>query len=150
MGLRGFANGVDMEKKSTKSAAVKLPAPPPGKKIAVPTAEECGTKIRKALKAQASYSEGLEFAITVAAGNYHSYLKCLASMSKRAKVMYPVLTREGSRAYKIYPDIEHLPTISKALKESLKSLGLTLDTIEVTDDDPLEALNGKVSEALNG
>ena len=139
-----------MVKKSEKTQPAKRPAPPVNKKIAVPTAVECGEKIRKALKAQSSYSEGLEFAITVAAGNYHSYLKCLASMSKRAKVMYPVLTREGSRAYKIYPDIEHLPTISKALKESLKSLGLTLDTIEVTDDDPLETLNGKVNEALNG
>ena len=139
-----------MVKKAEKTQPAKRPAPPVNKKIAVPTAVECGENIRKALKAQSSYSEGLEFAITVAAGNYHSYLKCLASMSKRAKVMYPVLTREGSRAYKIYPDIEHLPTISKALKESLKSLGLTLDTIEVTDDDPLETLNGKVNEALNG
>ena len=139
-----------MVKKSEKTQPAKRPAPPVNKKIAVPTSVESGEKSRKALKAQSSYSEGLEFAITVAAGNYHSYLKCLASMSKRAKVMYPVLTREGSRAYKIYPDIEHLPTISKALKESLKSLGLTLDTIEVTDDDPLETLNGKVNEALNG
>lgn len=139
-----------MEKKTTKTSEAKRTPPPPNKKIAVPTAEECGVKIRKALKAQGAYSEGLEFAITVAAGNYHSYLKCLASMSKRAKVMYPVLTREGSRAYKIYPDIEHIPTISKALKESLKSLGLTLDTIEVTDDDPLDALHEKVNDALNG
>lgn len=139
-----------MEKKTNKTTTARHPAPPVNTKISVPTVAELGDKIRDAIRAQGSYSDGLEFAITVAAGNYHSYLKCLASMGKRAKVMYPVLTREGSCAYKIYPDVEHLPTLSKALKESLKSLGLTLDTLEVTDDDPLDTLNGKVNDALNG
>lgn len=133
-----------------KAKKAKANTPPVPKKMAVPSNVELEEKIREALHKQDTYSEGLEFAISVAAGNYHSYLKCLASMSKRAKVMYPVLTREGSKAYKIYPDIEHLPTLSKALKESLRSLGLTLDTIEVTDNDPLDALTSKVNGLIDG
>ena len=64
--------------------------------------------------------------------------------------MYSVLTREGSKAYKIFPDIEHLPSISRALKDSLKSLGLTLDTLEAIDNDQLDNLSEKVSSLLNG
>ena len=60
--------------------------------------------------------------------------------------MYSVVTREGSKAYKIFPDIEHLPAISRALKESLKSIGLTLDTLEALDDDPLDALAANVEK----
>lgn len=123
--------------------------PPKPVKIEAPSVEELEKKIKRALANQDTYSEGLEFAITAAAGNYHSYLKCLASIQKRAKVCYGITTRDGSTAYKNYPDIELLPSLSKALKESLKSLGLTLDTLEVTDSDPLETLTAKVSK-LNG
>lgn len=140
-------SGEKTAEKATKKAKANPPAPT---KMVVPSADELRDRIRAALQDQECYSTSLEFAIAVAAGNYHAYLKCLASMSKRAKVMYPILTREGSKAYKVYPDIEHLPSLSKALKESLHSLGLTLDTIEVTDDDPLNKLQDKVSDILNG
>lgn len=137
-----------MAKKLTKtSAETKKPAP---KKAVVPSVAELEEKIKKALKNQQTYSESLDIAITFAAGNYHSYLKTLASINKRAKVMYSVLTREGSKAYKIFPDIEHLPAISRALKDSLKSLGLTLDTLESIDNDQLDNLTDKVGALLNG
>lgn len=119
-------------------------------KIEIPSIEVLQNRIRIAVQAQGSYTESLEFAIAVAAGNYMTYLKTLNSINKRAKVMFPILTREGSKAYKIYPDIEKLPSISKALKESLKSLGLTIDTIEATDDDPLDDLTSRVNAELNG
>lgn len=137
-----------MAKKLTKtSASEKEPAK---RKPVVPSVEDLELKIKAALKNQQTYSESLDIAITFAAGNYHSYLKTLASINKRAKVMYSVLTREGSKAYKIFPDIEHLPSISRALKDSLKSLGLTLDTLEAIDNDQLDNLSEKVSSLLNG
>lgn len=137
-----------MAKKLTKtSASEKEPAK---RKPVVPSVEDLEMKIKAALKNQQTYSESLDIAITFAAGNYHSYLKTLASINKRAKVMYSVLTREGSKAYKIFPDIEHLPSISRALKDSLKSLGLTLDTLEAIDNDQLDNLSEKVSSLLNG
>ena len=137
-----------MAKKSTKT---ETEAKPKGRKApVVPTVAELEEKIKKALKAQQTYSESLDIAITFAAGNYHSYLKTLASINKRAKVMYSVMTREGSKAYKIFPDIEHLPAISRALKDSLKSIGLTLDTLEAIDNDPLDNLSDKVGALLNG
>ena len=137
-----------MAKKSTKTNASA--AEQVKKKAGVPSVEELEAKIKSALKAQQTYSESLDIAITFAAGNYHSYLKTLASINKRAKVMYSVLTREGSKAYKIFPDIEHLPSISRALKDSLKSLGLTLDTLEAIDNDQLDVLSDKVGALLNG
>lgn len=137
-----------MAKKLTKTnASGKEPAK---KKPVVPSVEDLELKIKAALKNQQTYSESLDIAITFAAGNYHSYLKTLASINKRAKVMYSVMTREGSKAYKIFPDIEHLPAISRALKDSLKSLGLTLDTLEAIDNDQLDNLSEKVSSLLNG
>lgn len=137
-----------MAKKSTKKETSE--AAPAKRKAVVPSVEELEKKIRTALVNQQTYSESLDIAITFAAGNYHSYLKTLASINKRAKVMYSVLTREGSKAYKIFPDIEHLPSISRALKDSLKSLGLTLDTLEAIDNDPLDNLSDKVGKLLNG
>lgn len=137
-----------MAKKTTKlNAPEKEPAK---RKPVVPSVADLELKIKAALKNQQTYSESLDIAITFAAGNYHSYLKTLASINKRAKVMYSVMTREGSKAYKIFPDIEHLPSISRALKDSLKSLGLTLDTLESIDNDQLDNLSEKVSALLNG
>ena len=137
-----------MAKKLTKTkAATSEPTP---KKPVVPSVADLEAKIKAALKNQQTYSESLDIAITFAAGNYHSYLKTLASINKRAKVMYSVMTREGSKAYKIFPDIEHLPAISRALKDSLKSLGLTLDTLESVDNDQLDNLSEKVGALLNG
>lgn len=136
-----------MAKKVTKKETeVDAPAK---RKAVVPSVAELEAKIKTALVTQQTYSESLDIAITFAAGNYHSYLKTLASINKRAKVMYSVLTREGSKAYKIFPDIEHLPSISRALKDSLRSLGLTLDTLEAIDNDPLDNLSAKVGQLLN-
>lgn len=133
-----------MAKKLTKKeVAVKEPVK---KKAVIPSVPELEDKIKSALLSQQTYSTSLDIAIAFAAGNYHTYLKTLASINKRAKVMYSVVTREGSKAYKIFPDIEHLPAISRALKESLKSIGLTLDTLEALDDDPLDALAANVEK----
>ena len=137
-----------MAKKTTQTAT---PTPAkPKRKPAVPPVAELEEKIKAALEKQQTYSESLDIAITFAAGNYHSYLKTLNSINKRAKVMYSVLTREGSKAYKIFPDIEHLPAISRTLKDSLKSLGLTLDTLESVDNDQLDSLTEKVGALLHG
>lgn len=137
-----------MAKKLTKKETAETA--PAKRKPVVPSVEELENKIKAALISQQTYSESLDIAITFAAGNYHSYLKTLTSINKRAKVMYSVLTREGSKAYKIFPDIEHLPSISRALKDSLRSLGLTLDTLEAIDNDPLDNLADKVTKLQNG
>ena len=137
-----------MAKKLTKTEAEAKPKAK--RQPVVPSVEMLEAKIKAALINQQTYSESLDIAITFAAGNYHSYLKTLTSINKRAKVMYSVLTREGSKAYKIFPDIEHLPAISRALKDSLKSLGLTLDTLESVDNDQLDNLTAKVGALING
>ena len=137
-----------MAKKSTKTESIVKE--PVKRKAVVPSVSELEERIKSALLAQQTYSSSLDIAIAFAAGNYHTYLKTLASINKRAKVMYSVITREGSKAYKIFPDIEYLPSISRALKDSLKSLGLTLDTLEAIDNDPLDNLADKVGALLNG
>lgn len=144
-----------MDAKSTKTAekGAKTAVKPTKKSIKltdVPSVDDLRKKITAALKAQQTYSKSLDIAINFAAGNYYTYLKTLASINKRAKVMYSVVTREGSTAYKNYPDVEILPALSRALKDSLKSLGLTLDTLEAIDNDPLDNLADKVGKMLNG
>ncbi|MEE3476858.1 MAG: hypothetical protein VZR01_05565 [Candidatus Cryptobacteroides sp.] len=124
--------------------------PPIPVKIDTPSLDDCIKTIRQALQRQQTYSESLDQTIQMAAGNYYLYLKTLASIQKHAKVMYPVETREGSKAYKLHPDVEFVPTITRALQLSLKSLGLTLDTLALVEDDPLEKLSNKVSDMLNG
>lgn len=137
-----------MAKKSTKTESIVKE--PVKRKAVVPSVSELEERIKSALLAQQTYSSSLDIAIAFAAGNYHTYLKTLASINKRAKVIYSVITREGSKAYKIFPDIKYLPAISRALKDSLKSLGLTLDTLEAIDNDPLDNLADKVGALLNG
>lgn len=134
--------------KSTKVA--KKPAKVVLKLTDVPTVDELVKKIKKALVAQQTYSKSLDFAIVQAAGNYHVYLKTLTSINKRGKIQYSLMTREGSTTYKNYPDIEMLPVLSRALNISLKSLGLTLDTLEAVDNDQLDNLTSKVGALLNG
>ena len=133
---------------STK--AVKKERKPIMKLSDAPSVEELVKKIKKALVAQQTYSKSLDFAIVQAAGNYHVYLKTLTSINRRGKIQYSLITREGSTAYKNYPDIEILPTLSRALKDSLRSLGLTLDTLEAVDNDPLDKLADNVGKLLNG
>ena len=133
-----------MATKNTK--VVKKPAKAVMKLADVPSVAELVKKIKKALTAQQTYSKSLDFAIVQAAGNYHVYLKTLTSINKRGKIQYSLTTREGGTAYKNYPDIEILPTLSRALKDSLRSLGLTLDTLEAVDDDPLDVLAAKVDK----
>ena len=144
-----------MDAKSTKTAekVAKTAVKPTKKSVKltdVPSVNDLTKKITAALKAQQTYSKSLDIAINFAAGNYYTYLKTLASINKRAKVMYSVVTREGSTAYKNYPDVEILPALSRALKDSLRSLGLTLDTLEAIDNDPLDNLADKVGKMLNG
>lgn len=114
------------------------------------TVEGTIAKITDLLKGQGSYSRSLDFAISVAAGAYVAYHKCLKSIQKRQKVQYSLITREGSKVYKIYPDIETLPSLTRSLKDMLKTLGLTLDTLEAADDDPLDTLIRKVKSVENG
>ena len=141
--------------KTAKSAEKSTQAVKKASKVAiklsdVPTVDDLVKKIRKALVVQQTYSKSLDFAIVQAAGNYHVYLKTLTSINKRGKIQYSLMTREGSTAYKNYPDIELLPTLSRALKDSLRSLGLTLDTLEAVDNDPLDKLADNVGKLLNG
>lgn len=107
-------------------------------------------KITQLLKDQGTYSRGLDLTISAAAGAYIAYHKCIRSIQSRQRVQYSVITREGSKAFKIYPDIEALPSLTRSLKEMLRSLGLTLDTLDVTDEDPLFSLIRKVDAVDNG
>ena len=122
--------------------------PPKPVKVDIPSLDDCIRIIKRALQRQQTYSESLDQTIQMAAGNYYVYLKTLASVQKKAKVQYPIETREGSRAYKLYPDVEFLPTITKELRNSLKALGLTLDTLALVEDDPLEKLSNKITNMI--
>lgn len=116
----------------------------------IPSQEDCAEVIRKALRRQQTYSDALEPTIQMAAGTYHVYLKTLFSVGRHKKAMYSVLTREGSTAHKLYPDIEFVPSLTRALQLALRSLGLTLDTLTAADEDPLDSLANMVNEEISG
>jgi hypothetical protein len=128
----------------------KNTTPPPAKKMEIPSQEDCAEVIRKALRRQQTYSDSLEPTIQMAAGTYHVYLKTLFSVGRHKKAMYSVLTREGSTAHKLYPDIEFVPSLTRALQLALRSLGLTLDTLTAADEDPLDSLANMVNEEISG
>lgn len=142
------------EKKSNRGGARPGAGRPPGRKpeprVDAVTIDSTIERITQQLKDMGAYSRGLDIAISAAAGAYIAYHKCIRSIQKRQTVQYSVLTREGSKAYKIYPDVEALPALTRSLKDMLKALGLTLDTLDVTDDDPLATLMRKVDSLDNG
>lgn len=132
--------------------APRRPGRPPGsgRVSPVPGVPELEAKITAALEAQNTWSPSLAFAVRMCAINYYAVLKVQHSIEKRAKVQYSLLTREGSTKYELFPDLDRLPALIRVLKESLKSLGLTLDTLEQTENDPLDELSDKVNGLLNG
>lgn len=114
-------------------------------KAVIPEVEELATHIRKAMENQGTYSPDLEFAITNAATNYRLLLIARKDVSKLSKTFYLTYTREGHKDYKEHPLVKTIDRVQSSCSASLKVIGLTLDQLHVSEDDPFMKLIEGVS-----
>ena len=126
-----------MAKKTTKKPAkVTEPAAPKKAKIVIPTVDELAEQIREAMRNQETYSPDLEFAIVNAATNYRLLLITRKDVSKLSKTFYLTYTREGHKDYKEHPLVKTIDRVQSSCSASLKVIGLTLEQLHVSDNDP--------------
>lgn len=109
-------------------------------KVVIPTVEELADLIKKAMDNQGTYSPDLEFAITNAATNYRLLLVARKDVSKLSKTFYLTYTREGHKDYKEHPLVKTVDRVQSSCTASLKVVGLTLDQLHVSEDDPFQKL----------
>ena len=130
-----------MAKKTTKKPAE--PAAPKKPKVVIPTVDDLADQIREAMRNQGTYSPDLEFAIVNAATNYRLLLITRKDVSKLSKTFYLTYTREGHKDYKEHPLVKTIDRVQSSCSASLKVIGLTLEQLHVSDDDPfLKLVNG--------
>lgn len=102
----------------------------------IPTVDELAEQIREAMRNQGTYSPDLEFAIVNAATNYRLLLITRKDVSKLSKTFYLTYTREGHKDYKEHPLVKTIDRVQSSCSASLKVIGLTLEQLHVSDDDP--------------
>lgn len=109
-------------------------------KVIIPTVEELADLIKRAMENQGTYSPDLEFAITNAATNFRLLLVARKDVSKLSKTFYLTYTREGHKDYKEHPLVKTVDRVQSSCTASLKVIGLTLDQLHVSEDDPFQKL----------
>ena len=109
-------------------------------KVIIPTVEELTDLIKRAMENQGTYSPDLEFAITNAATNFRLLLVARKDVSKLSKTFYLTYTREGHKDYKEHPLVKTVDRVQSSCTASLKVIGLTLDQLHVSEDDPFQKL----------
>lgn len=114
-------------------------------KATIPSVEELAVQIRRAMENQGTYSPDLEFAITNAATNYRLLLVARKDVSKLSKTFYLTYTREGHKDYKEHPLVKTIDRVQSSCSASLKVIGLTLEQLHVSEDDPFMKLIEGVS-----
>ena len=117
-----------------KPKAVKKP------KIVIPSVEDLTDLIKRAMENQGTYSPDLEFAITNAATNYRLLLIARKDVSKLSKTFYLTYTREGHKDYKEHPLVKTIDRVQSSCSASLKVIGLTLEQLHISEDDPFMKL----------
>ena len=109
-------------------------------KIPVPSMRSITSKIRSALKSQGTYTRDLEMAISTTAGAYRAFLIAQNDVAVLDKTYYKTESREGNLKYVPHPAIKTMKDTQGMVLDGLKTLGLTLATLNTTDYDPLEKL----------
>ena len=109
-------------------------------KVVIPTVEDLADLIKRAMENQGTYSPDLEFAITNAATNFRLLLVARKDVSKLSKTFYLTYTREGHKDYKEHPLVKTVDRVQSSCTASLKVIGLTLEQLHVSEDDPFQKL----------
>ena len=126
------------KKKQAEPTVEKPAAEKP--KIVIPSVEDLTELIKRAMENQGTYSPDLEFAITNAATNYRLLLIARKDVSKLSKTFYLTYTREGHKDYKEHPLVKTIDRVQSSCSASLKVIGLTLEQLHISEDDPFMKL----------
>ena len=136
-----------MEKTAKKPNQNDTGKPAPARVKRFPDISEIVSEIRGKLVSKGTYSANLESAIFVAATNYLALLHIQRDVARGAKTYYIMTDANGNKIPKIRPEYAKLPDITTSAMKALRGLGLTLDTLIATDDDPLDKLMNNVASA---
>lgn len=109
-----------------------------------PTNEEIIDKIRNLLKSKGTYSKNLEFSIQLAATNFIAMLHLQRDLERASKTYYTIVDSNGNKVYKIKPEYAKLPDLTTSANKSFAALGLTLDSMSASDEDPLDSLTERL------
>lgn len=103
--------------------------------------------IRTAMESQGTYTEDLDLTITDCAGSFMAYRIALNDVTKLKKTYLIEKSREGNKKYVMHPAFPALFKASANFRQSLGSLGLTLQTLSASDKDEVNTLMDAVNEA---
>ena len=115
-------------------------------KHGLPDLEEIIEQIRDSLRSQGTYSTDLELAIKTVAGAYRAYLIAQNDVSKLKKTYIRTRSREGNLRYEAHPAIKTLKDTHEMVLNGLKSLGLTMQSLVVTESNPIDRLADEFSK----
>lgn len=97
-------------------------------------------RLKKALKNQGSYSEGIEILIEQTAGNLYAYNLALRDIEDLEESFVVEITREGNEKLAPHPAIGIMRNQSEMIRKQLRELRLTLATVEGIDGDEMDDL----------
>lgn len=105
-----------------------------------PKIDDIVAQIKKLLVTKGTYSANLDHAIYIASVNYLAMLHIQRDIARGSKTYFTIMDQYGNNIPKIKPEYAKLPDITTSAVKALKALGLTIDTLQAADDDPLEKL----------
>ena len=103
-------------------------------------------KIKAAMEQQGTYSEAMDFSISLAAGAYMAYLKARSDVQKLKGCAVERKSREG-HPYKIpHPEFKIMYDMAETARKAFRELCLTRATIEGgSDEDDVDQLINDVN-----
>lgn len=101
-------------------------------------------RLKKALKNQGSYSDGIDILIEQTAGNLYAYNLALRDVEDLPESFVIEITREGNEKLAPHPAIAIMRNQSEMIRKQLRELRLTLATIEGIEGDELDELYKEV------
>lgn len=95
-------------------------------------------RLKKALKNQGSYSDGIDILIEQTAGNLYAYNLALRDVEDLEESFVIEITREKNEKLTPHPAIGVMRNQSEMIRKQLRELRLTLSTLEGVDGDELD------------
>lgn len=110
----------------------------------LPSINTLKNRIKKALKNQSSYSEGIEILIEQTAGNLYAYGLALRDVEGLDESFVIEKTREGNEKLAPHPAIGIMRNQSEMIRKQLRELRLTLATVGGIDGDEMDDIINSV------
>ena len=110
--------------------------------------DDIKNKIRDAMTSQGTYIPDLDLCIELCAGSYMAFRIALSDISKkRMKSFVKETTREENTKLVAHPAFKVLFDSLEVTRKQLRELGLTLQTLSVSEDDEVNDFINEVNGA---